>query len=207
MPFLRGQSLEELIKTGRPWTPMEIVRLGVQIAEGLAAAHDKGLIHRDIKPGNLWVEPVGDGRVKILDFGLARPSEGDVGLTQSGTILGTPAYMAPEQAKGEKVDARADLYSLRVVLYRLATGQLPLKGTDTYSMLIALATEQPRPVQELVPELTPPLAELIIRLLAKDCDQRPASARELIRILRGILKSLQSATATTQSMVVGVYLT
>ena len=198
MPFLKGQSLEEMIKGGRKWTPVQIVRLGMQIAEGLAAAHARGLIHRDIKPGNLWVEPTGGGRVKILDFGLARPSEEDVGLTRSGVILGTPAYMAPEQAKGEKVDARADLYSLGVVLYRLATGKLPLKGSDTYSMLMALATEQPRPVQELAPELPPALAKLIMRLLAKDRNQRPASANEVILTLRSILESLKAPTPATQ---------
>ncbi|HZT80887.1 MAG TPA: serine/threonine-protein kinase, partial [Gemmataceae bacterium] len=191
MPFLKGSSLEEMIRSARKWTPVQMVRLGVQIAEGLAAAHARGLIHRDIKPGNLWVEPTGGGRVKLLDFGLARASEGDIGLTQSGTILGTPAYMAPEQARGEKVDARADLYSLGVVLYRLATGQLPLQGNDTMSMLMALASSQPRPVRELAPDLPPALAELIMRLLTKDRAQRPASAREVSQTLRRIQESLK----------------
>jgi serine/threonine protein kinase/Leucine-rich repeat (LRR) protein len=151
-----------------------------------------GLIHRDIKPRNLWVEPVGGGRIKILDFGLARSNEDDISLTQSGMILGTPAFMAPEQAKGEKVDARADLYSLGVVLYRMATGQLPLSSSDTYGMLVALATEQPRPIQELIPDLPPALADLIMRLLAKDPQQRPSSAREVARELRNVIESLKN---------------
>jgi len=208
MPCLKGHSLEEMIKTGRKWTPVQIVRLGVQIAEGLAVAHAKGLIHRDIKPGNLWVEPTGGGRVKILDFGLARleasPGRESGELTQTGAILGTPAYMAPEQARGEKVDARADLYSFGVVLYRLATGRLPLRGTDTISMLMALASEQPQPVQELAPDLPPPLAELIMRLLAKDRNQRPASAREVSHTLRGILESLKTPTPAAQPVPVVV---
>uniref|UniRef100_A0A7C4LLH5 non-specific serine/threonine protein kinase n=1 Tax=Schlesneria paludicola TaxID=360056 RepID=A0A7C4LLH5_9PLAN len=192
MPFLKGQSLEDLIGRNPKLAPAQVIRLGIQIAAGLAAAHDKGLIHRDIKPGNLWIDPTAGGRVKILDFGLARSSETDTGLTQSGTILGTPAYMAPEQAKGDKVDARADLYSLGVVLYRLATGELPLKGKDTMSMLMALGTETPRPAHEVNSEVPAELSALIMRLLAKDRDARPASARQVMQELQG----LQQAGAT-----------
>ncbi len=195
MPFLRGQSLEELLKGDRRFTAAQVVRLGLQIAEGLAAAHEKGLVHRDIKPGNLWVDPTAGGRIRILDFGLARPNDADTGLTQSGMILGTPAYMAPEQAKGGKVDCRADLYSLGVVLYRLATGQLPLRGADAMSMLIALATEHPRPIRELVPELPVALAELITQLLNKDPNQRPGSAQETAQALRTVLDSLNAPHA------------
>jgi serine/threonine protein kinase len=102
MPFLKGQSLEELIKRKQKLAPAQVIRLGIQIAAGLAAAHAKGLIHRDIKPGNLWVEPTARGRVKILDFGLARSTETDTGLTQSGTILGTPGYMPPGPGQGRE---------------------------------------------------------------------------------------------------------
>lgn len=193
MPYLKGKSLEELLRNHQKLPLRHVLHLGLQIASGLAIAHEKGLIHRDIKPSNLWVEPIGGGRIKILDFGLARSNEDDMTLTQSGVILGTPAFMAPEQAKGEKVDARADLYSLGVVLYRMATGQLPISGTDTYSMLVALATEQPRPVMELAPELPPNLADLIMRLLAKDRNLRPASARDVARELRNILETWKTA--------------
>lgn len=193
MPYLKGKSLEELLRNHRKLPLRYVLHLGMQIASGLAIAHEKGLIHRDIKPSNLWVEPFAGGRIKILDFGLARSNEDDMTLTQSGVILGTPAFMAPEQAKGEKVDARADLYSLGVVLYRMATGQLPLSGSDTYSMLVALATESPRPILELAPDLPPSLADLIMRLLAKDRDQRPASARDVVRQLKNILETWKTA--------------
>jgi Leucine-rich repeat (LRR) protein len=199
MPFLKGQSLADLIARQQKLAPAEVIRLGIQIAAGLAAAHDKGLIHRDIKPGNLWVKASpgresGEGRVKILDFGLARSSEADTGLTQSGTILGTPSYMAPEQAKGEKLDARADLYSLGVVLYRLATGELPLKGVDTMSMLMALATQTPRPAHEVNPAVTPALSALIMRLLAKDPNARPASAQAVMQELQALHDATVSRT-------------
>src|SRR5262249_3534929 len=121
MEFLHGEPLDAWLKPGRTLSPPELLRLAREMALGLAAAHAQGLIHRDVKPGNIWLESV-DSRVKILDFGLARPVVGDVRLTRSGTILGTPAYMAPEQARGEEVDARADLFSLGCVLYHLATG-------------------------------------------------------------------------------------
>lgn len=192
MPYLKGKSLEELLRNHHRLPLRHVLHLGLQIASGLAIAHEKGLIHRDIKPSNLWVEPVGGGRIKILDFGLARSNEDDMTLTKSGVILGTPAFMAPEQAKGEKVDARADLYSLGVILYRMATGQLPISGTDTYSMLVALATEQPRPIVELAPELPPSLADLIMRLLAKERNLRPASAREVVRELKTIQETYKS---------------
>src|SRR5205823_3035205 len=141
--------------------------------------HDKGLIHRDIKPGNLWIEAHGErGWVKILDFGLARATGGDDGtLTRTGAILGTPAYMAPEQARSQKVDARCDLFSLGAVLYRMLTGELPFQGNDTLSLLMALATEEPRPIRQLAPDLPPGLSDLVMRLLDKDPAGRPPSAR------------------------------
>src|ERR1035438_6307906 len=116
----------------------EILRIGREIAEGLNAAHTTGLIHRDIKPGNIWLEAP-KNRVKILDFGLARAATQEAGLTQQGAIIGTPAYMAPEQGRGADVDARCDLFSLGVVLYRLCTGNQPFHGKDTVSTLMAVA--------------------------------------------------------------------
>ncbi len=150
MPFLKGMSLEDWLRKKHKEGPhavklAEILKLGRQIARGLAAAHERGLIHRDIKPANIWLDASAGGRVKILDFGLARLSEttDQQHLTQSGAILGTPSYMAPEQARGEKLDHRADLFSLGVILYRLCTGVLPFQGKDTISTLMALATHAP----------------------------------------------------------------
>ena len=180
MPFLKGEPLDERLKRQKKLPAAEVIHLGRQIAEGLAAAHEHGLIHRDIKPANLWLEPTEQGGswVKILDFGLARAVKGDDGqLTKSGAIMGTPAYMAPEQARGQKVDGRCDLFSLGGVLYRMLTGELPFKGDDTISLLMALATEAPRPVTDFVADAPPPLVDLIQRLLSKEPEQRPASAR------------------------------
>src|SRR5262249_44185271 len=108
MEFLEGVPLDRWLQQGRKPSGAQVLRIGREMADGLAAAHAKSLIHRDIKPGNVWLESAHGGRVKILDFGLARAVADDVHLTQSGAVLGTPAYMAPEQARGERVDARCD---------------------------------------------------------------------------------------------------
>jgi Leucine-rich repeat (LRR) protein/tRNA A-37 threonylcarbamoyl transferase component Bud32 len=176
MPILQGEALDDRLKREQRLPVAEVLRIGRETAEGLAAAHEHGLIHRDIKPGNLWLEGP-RGRVKLLDFGLARVAAADVQITQSGAIVGTPAYMAPEQARGERVDGRCDLFSLGCVLYRAATGELPFRGRDTMSMLLALATDQPPPPRQINPDIPKPLADLILQLLAKDPKDRPASAR------------------------------
>jgi serine/threonine protein kinase/WD40 repeat protein len=186
MPLLKGASLEDMLRRAGTLQLKQTLRIGSQIAEGLAAAHQRKLIHRDIKPGNIWIEPTGGGRVKILDFGLARTTEGETGLTQSGAILGTPSYMPPEQARGEKVDHRADLYSLGCVLYRMATGELPLKGNDTMGMLMALAMQEPIAAKLVKPEMPQALSDLIMKLLAKDPAQRFASAREVVAALKAV---------------------
>ena len=192
MQLLKGASLEDLLRRSGRMKIKQVLRIGAQIADGLAAAHERGMIHRDIKPGNVWIEPTGGGRVKILDFGLARTSKGETGLTQSGTILGTPAYMPPEQARGDDVDHRCDLYSLGCVLYRMATGDLPLKGNDTMAMLMALATQEPTVPTKINPEIPQPLSDLIMKLLAKDPKQRVGSAKEVVKALKLLDQSLNS---------------
>ncbi len=185
MPLLRGESLEQRLKRERRLSVEEVVRIASETALGLAAAHERGLIHRDIKPANIWLE--GDkGRVKILDFGLARRRGDDANLTQQRAILGTPAYMAPEQASGRAVDMRADLFSLGCVMYRLSTGRPAFQGADAVATLVAVATEQPSPPHQLNPELPPALSRLILRLLAKNPDDRPASARAVLAALEAI---------------------
>jgi hypothetical protein len=197
MPFLRGQPLDHWLEGGRKPSIAQAVRLGQQIAAGLAAAHERGLIHRDIKPGNIWLEST-TNRVKILDFGLARSVDDRAHLTQSGAIVGTPAYMSPEQARGEAVDHRTDLFSLGCLLYRLVTGRVPFEGSSTMAVLSALALTDPKPVRELNPDVPPALAELIHRLLAKEPKQRPASANEVVQALQRIAGTLSvpSADAT-----------
>src|SRR2546423_10411921 len=123
MPFLKGEPLDERLNREKALPIADVLRIGREAAKGLGAAHTAGLIHRDIKPANLWLE--GErGRVKILDFGLARAAEDQAHLTQQGAIVGTPAYMAPEQANGAPLDARCDLFSLGCVLYRACTGRM-----------------------------------------------------------------------------------
>ncbi len=156
-----------------------------EAAAGLAAAHNIGLVHRDIKPANLWLEAP-NGRVKVLDFGLAKPVDAEVELTKNGAVVGTPAYMSPEQARGEKVDHRTDLFSLGVLLYRLCAGRPPFEGTTTLAVLMALGTEEPPPVRDLNPAVPEPLAELIRQLLAKRAEDRPPSAAEVVKRLRRI---------------------
>jgi Leucine-rich repeat (LRR) protein len=185
MQWLKGQSLEERLKGGGPLSVPEVLRLGQQIARGLAVAHAAGLVHRDVKPANLWLEPEG-GRLKVLDFGLARAVQDDAQLTQSGAIVGTPAYMAPEQARRAKVGPRSDLFSLGAVLYRMCTGRLPFQGDGAMSMLLAVTHEEPPPVRDLAPAVPPALAELVMRLLAKDPAKRPAAAQEVADRLQAI---------------------
>jgi hypothetical protein len=175
MEFLEGETLEaRLAREGR--LPLsEVLRIGREIAQGLAAAHERGLIHRDVKPANVWLETP-DGHVKLLDFGLARVTAESAHLTPTGTILGTPAYMAPEQANGCGVDPRADLFSVGCVLYRMATGQLPFPGNYPMEVLFALANSVPRPPREWNESIPRELSELILRLLAKDPSKRLESA-------------------------------
>jgi hypothetical protein len=182
MELLEGASLESTLAR-RAVSPAEAVRIGREVAEGLAAAHAAGLIHRDIKPDNIWLEGA-RGRVKLLDFGLARAVTSDARLTAHGEIVGTPAYMAPEQAAGRPLDGRTDLFSLGCVLYRLCADRLPFPGPDVMTTLSALATHEPAPLREVNPAVPPALAELIHRLLAKAPVDRPASAHAVASALR-----------------------
>ncbi|MFO0804778.1 MAG: protein kinase [Gemmataceae bacterium] len=185
MEFLEGYPLDQyLAKKGNPSIP-QVLRIGAEAASGLAAAHKFGLVHRDIKPGNLWLEAP-NGRVKVLDFGLAKPLDAEVEITRSGAVVGTPAYMSPEQARGNKVDPRSDLFSLGGLLYRLCTGKLPFNGPNTMAVLMALGTEEPPPIRSLNPAVPESLAELIHQLLAKPVDARPQSAAEVVKRLRAI---------------------
>ncbi len=185
MEFLEGESLEGRLRTGEPLAAAQVLRVARDITRGLAAAHAKGLVHRDIKPANLWLEAP-QGRIKVLDFGLARSGVEELHLTQSGTILGTPAYMAPEQGRVEPADARSDLFSLGCVLYRLCTGQAPFQGPTVMAVLTALATTDPPPVSQVNRQIPEALAGLVMRLLAKRREDRPASAQVVLQELQSI---------------------
>jgi WD40 repeat protein/tRNA A-37 threonylcarbamoyl transferase component Bud32 len=191
MPLLQGETLEDRLRRDDPLPLAEVVRIGRQTASGLAAAHTKGLIHRDVKPANLWLEAP-SGRVKILDFGLASMPSAEGAKTLPGTLLGTPGYMAPEQADGE-ADHRADLFSLGCVLYRLATGRNPFKGETVAQKLRSTLLDDPEPPQQINPALPGPLCHLILKLLARERDERPANAVAVMRVLEAIEEKLRSA--------------
>jgi hypothetical protein len=184
MQYLRGESLEARLRRPGKLPLGEVVRIGREIAEGLAAAHAKGLTHRDIKPANIWLEEE-RGRVKILDFGLARLTE-DMRLSQGGSIAGTPGYMAPEQVQGERADSRSDLFGLGCVLYALATGQAPFVSTDPSSMLLAVVQQHPQPPRERDAEVPAALSALVMQMLAKRREDRPASARAVADALSSL---------------------
>jgi serine/threonine protein kinase len=189
MEFLKGEPLDERLKRAEQLSLAAILRLGREIARALDAAHKTGLIHRDIKPANIWLEAP-EYRVKILDFGLARAPTSDAGLTQQGAIIGTPAYMAPEQARGDAVDFRCDLFSLGVVLYRLCTGKLPFVGADTVSTLMAVAAHEPPAPNQVNAYVPQELSDLVMKLLEKDPQGRPASAMEVAHTLQSLEKKL-----------------
>lgn len=199
MPFLKGEALDKYLERTLYVPLTEVVKIGRETALGLMAIHSQGLVHRDLKPGNLWLERFGDDRtwrVKIVDFGLARSATetGDQ-ITQAGAVVGTPAFMAPEQARGGKVDTQADLFSLGSTLYLLATGRHPFGIGSVLSVLTALAVETPTPVRELNPAVPEPLAELIEKLLAKNPKDRPGSAKVVAETLRAIEESMKSPLA------------
>jgi WD40 repeat protein/serine/threonine protein kinase len=189
MQFVAGMSLEDRIRQAGRLDVKEVLRIGMQTASGLAAAHAQGLVHRDVKPANILLEN-GVQRVKLTDFGLARAVD-DASLTQSGVIAGTPLYMSPEQARGESVDHRSDLFSLGSVLYAMCTGRPPFRATTTMAVLKRVCEEEPRPVREVNPDVPDWLEAVIDKLLAKEPAQRFQSAAEVAELLGQYLAHLQ----------------
>ncbi len=182
MEYIPGETLQERLDRVGPLEAPDVLRLGCQMARGLAAAHEQGLIHRDIKPGNILLEQGPEERVKITDFGLARAAD-DAQLTQSGIVAGTPMYMAPEQARGETIDQRADLFSLGSVLYTMVSGRPPFRASNTVAVLKRVCDDTPRPIPELIPETPQWLCDVIGRLQAKHPDDRFQTASEVAELL------------------------
>jgi serine/threonine protein kinase len=193
MPLLHGESLHDRLQRQQQLPIADVLKIGCEMAEGLAAAHAAGLIHRDVKPGNVFLsQEHGGWRVRLLDLGLARRGDGDNGLTRGGQLLGTPGYMSPEQAQAAELDTRSDLFSLGVVLYRMASGTNPFADPSLTAMRQKIAGLDPPPLAQGVDGVPPGLAQLIARLLAKDPQQRPASAAETARQLRALQAALES---------------
>ena len=197
MEYIAGVSLQDRLDRGGPLEVKEILRIGLQAASGLAAAHAQGLIHRDVKPANILLENHVE-RVKITDFGLARAAA-DASLTQEGVVAGTPQYMAPEQARGEALDHRADLFSLGTVLYALCTGRPPFRAENTLAVLKRVCEDTPRPIREINPDVPVWLVEIIAKLHAKDPAERFQSAREVAEVLGRELATMQRGDAERQA--------
>ncbi len=180
MALYQGETLKERLRRG-PLLPAEAVDVAIQMARGLGAAHERGILHRDVKPGNVML--TGEGTVKLLDFGLAKMA--DVGVTRPGTTPGTLAYMSPEQVQGEALDRRTDLWSLGVVLYEMLTGERPFRGGSDGAVIQNIRNESPEPVARLRPDCPDLLSRTVGRLLEKAPDARYQSADELLSELTG----------------------
>ena len=193
MAYVRGGSLQTRLDEQGPLPLVEVLRLGSQVAAGLSAAHEQGLVHRDIKPENILLEE-GVERVTITDFGLARAVD-DNSVTQLGGIAGTPQYMSPEQARGDRIDQQSDLFSLGSVLYALCTGCPPFRDETSYGVMRKIIDEEPTPIRELNPKIPVWIESLVERLMAKERCDRFSSSREVHELLEGCLRHLQQPSA------------
>ena len=194
MELLDGRDLRPMIAEGL--TPMQSMEIAATVAEGLAHAHERGIVHRDVKPGNIMVLP--DGRVKIMDFGIAHVHEPMV-KTQTGVLLGSPQYMSPEQIVGQPLDARADIFSLGLVLYEMLTGVKPFQGEDIPDLMFKVANLAAAPPSHLAPGLPPVVDFIVARALKKKPEERYESAAAMAKDLREAQKEVAgSATGNVR---------
>src|SRR5436190_11067698 len=207
MQYVEGQTLGEKLLESELTTD-EVLDIGIQVAEALSEAHERGVIHRDIKPGNVIVTP--RGQVKVLDFGLARMAQKDLTsdpeaktetqLTEEGYIVGTVAYMSPEQLKGLPVDTRSDIFSLGVMLYECAAGKPPFTGTSKIEISSKVLQVEPRKPSEVNPGIPRGLEKIILKAMAKEPNDRYQNADEILRDLRELRASLSGATELMPSV-------
>lgn len=180
MEYVEGETLKDLIRRQERLSGNEAVRITLHLLNGLASAHRRGIVHRDIKPQNVMLDR--EGNVKITDFGIARAA--DSGMTEVGAVLGTARYLAPEQAKGLQVDPRSDLYSVGIVLYEMLTGTVPFKGDTAVTVALKHVNEMPLEPSELVPGMPSALNQIVLKAIAKNPDDRYQSAEEFARDVR-----------------------
>ena len=194
MELLEGQPLSARLELVGRLPPREAVDIALQVLAALEAAHAAGIIHRDLKPENVFLAEHSSGlqRVKIVDFGISKVmnDSGDLRLTETGVVVGSPYYMSPEQARGRDVDGRTDLWGVGVILYELLTGALPFNGENYNDVMIRIVTEQPAPPKELDPSLPRPLERVVLQALKKNRNERFGSAGEFIAALEEIRDSL-----------------
>ena len=193
MQFVSGESLQDRIDRDGPLELCEGLRIGMQVADGLSAAHNQGLVHRDIKPSNILLEEDVD-RALISDFGLARAAD-DASLTRAGVYAGTPQYMSPEQASGQSVDERSDLFSLGSMLYTMCTGRPPFRAESSLGVMRRITETEPTPIREIKPDVPDWLCTLITKLMAKRIDERPRSAIAVRELLEQCLSHVQQPSA------------
>jgi serine/threonine-protein kinase len=179
MELVDGEGLEKYLARQGPIPPRQAIQLGRQMARGLACAHDAGIVHRDFKPANVLLSST--GQVKIMDFGVAKLADSSM-ATQIGTVLGTPAYMSPEQAAGRECDTRTDIYALGVTLYKMVSGDVPFKG-ETQAVLAQHLTQEPASLSVVVEGMDPRFAETVAQMLRKDPGLRPQSMQHVAHLL------------------------
>ncbi len=196
MEYIEGRNLKSIIESG-PFEPELASKVGIQIAQGLYEAHQKGIVHRDIKPANIMITD--ENRVKIMDFGLAK-SPGRTQLTREGTTVGTVAYMSPEQARGEEVDQRTDIWSLGGILYEMISGQRPFKGEHEQAVIYSIINEEQKPLTGLRSGIPLELERLIDRCLEKDPDERYQTALDLASDLRRLYRRIESSAESAAAV-------
>jgi serine/threonine-protein kinase len=197
MEYIEGKELKNVLGVRRtvPLSIDDVINYATQIAKGLDAAHKKGIVHRDIKSGNIMI--TGDDHLKIMDFGLAKVRGGTL-VTKAGTTLGTAAYMSPEQAQGEEVDHRSDIWAFGVVLYEMLTGQLPFSGNYEAAVAYSILNEDPSPVSQLNPDVPDAMSKIVDKLLKKNASERYQSMVELLSELTDLKMEQSSASSSTQ---------
>jgi len=200
MEYVEGRTLKQLVESEPP-SVKKALEIAIQVGEGLAAAHEKGIVHRDIKGENVMLTP--KGQAKIMDFGLAKV-KGATKLTKAGSTLGTAAYMSPEQAEGEEVDHRSDIFSFGIVLYELLTGKLPFRGEHHAALLYSIVNEDPPPLARFNEKASDDLQRIVSKALAKDRDERYQHVDDMLADMRRERKALDYAkTAHARSAEIG----
>jgi predicted Ser/Thr protein kinase len=192
MEYVEGRTLQEILEAEGPLSPDRAAAIGADIGRALAAAHEKGIVHRDVKPGNIMVSD--SGFVKVMDFGIAKAATSG-SLTQVGAVLGTVAFLSPEQARGEEVDARSDIYSLGSLVYQMLTGRPPFVAETLLEMVNKLTNQRPTPPSRLNPKVPAALGEVVMKALAKDPARRQQDANQLAEQLLQSLRGDPAATA------------
>jgi serine/threonine-protein kinase len=200
MEFLGGRDLDALLKEGADLTLAKKLEIAAQVCEGLAYAHEQGIVHRDIKPGNVRV--LDDGTVKILDFGIAKFAMSSV--TQTGTVMGTPSYMAPEQIMGQGIDGRSDLFSAGVLLYELLSGNKPFQGDSPTAVVYQIMNGEPVPLRESIPGLPEAIDDIIGHALQKNPEERYATAKQMATDLQAVRAMIDPQLHTGHTPVLGM---